>query len=78
MKKLALLAALAFIPSVMLGNCEALMQKYNAPDPGSKTMAQISRWISSKVDDSADAKTLESCMVARAADNPNKEQVAGK
>ena len=78
MKKLALLAALAFIPSVMLGNCEALMQKYNAPDPGSKTMAQITRWISSKVDDSADAKTLESCMVARAADNPNKEQVAGK
>ncbi|HIV48548.1 hypothetical protein [uncultured Helicobacter sp.] len=78
MKKLALLAALAFIPSVMLGNCEALMQKYNAPDPGSKTMAQISRWISSKVDDSNDAKTLETCMVARAADNPNKEQVAGK
>lgn len=78
MKKLALLAALAFIPSVMLGNCEALMQKYEAPDPGSKTMAQITRWISSKVDDSADAKTLESCMVARAADNPNKEQVAGK
>ena len=78
MKKLALLAALAFIPSVMLGNCEALMQKYDAPDPGSKTMAQITRWISSKVDDSNDAKTLESCMVARAADNPNKEQVAGK
>lgn len=78
MKKLALLAALAFIPSVMLGNCEALMQKYNAPDPGSKTMAQITRWISSKVDDSNDAKTLETCMVARAADNPNKEQVAGK
>ncbi|WP_395002659.1 hypothetical protein [uncultured Helicobacter sp.] len=78
MKKLLLLAALAFIPSVMLGNCEALMQKYNAPDPGSKTMAQITRWISSKVDDSNDAKTLETCMVARAADNPNKEQVAGK
>ena len=78
MKKLALLAALTIAPSVMLGSCEALMQKYNAPDPGSKTMAQISRWISSKVDDSNDAKTLETCMVARAADNPNKEQVAGK
>ncbi len=78
MKKLAFLVALALAPSFVLGNCEALMQKYNAPDPGSKTMAQISRWISSKVDDSSDAKTLESCMVARAADNPNKEQVAGK
>lgn len=78
MKKLAFLVALALAPSFVLGNCEALMQKYNAPDPGSKTMAQISRWISSKVDDSNDAKTLETCMVARAADNPNKEQVAGK
>ncbi|WP_394909751.1 hypothetical protein [uncultured Helicobacter sp.] len=78
MKRLAFLAALAIAPTIMLGNCDALMQKYNAPDPGSKTMAQISRWISSKVDDSNDAKTLETCMVARAADNPNKEQVAGK
>lgn len=78
MKRLVILAALAILPSVMLGNCDVLMQKYGAPDPASKTMSQISRWISNKVDDSNDAKTLESCMIARAADNPNKEQVAGK
>ncbi|WP_394950704.1 hypothetical protein [uncultured Helicobacter sp.] len=78
MKKITILVALISIPSIMLGNCDALMQKYNAPDPASKTMSQISRWVSSKVEDSNDAKTLESCMIARAADNPNKEQVAGK
>ncbi|WP_394952082.1 hypothetical protein [uncultured Helicobacter sp.] len=78
MKRLAFLFALVIVPNIMLGNCEALMQKYGAPDPASKTMNQISRWVSSKVDDSNDAKTLESCMIAKAADNPNKEQVAGK
>lgn len=44
MKKIAILVALISIPSIMLGNCDALMQKYNAPDPASKTMNQISRW----------------------------------
>lgn len=78
MKRLIFLALLVIAPSIMLGNCEALMQQYNAPDPASKTMSQISRWVSSKVENASDAKTLETCMIARAADNPNKEQVAGK
>lgn len=60
-------------------NCEALIAKYDAPDPSTKTMAQISRWIERKVGDNpADAKELESCLIAEAADNPNKEQVAGR
>ena len=42
-------------------------------------MAQISRWIERKVSDNpGDAKELEACLIAGAADNPNKEQVAGK
>lgn len=78
MKKYLLIALMAVIPSFALADCASLMQKYDAPDPASKTMNQIQRWVSKKVTDSADAKALESCMVAQAADNPNKEQVAGK
>ncbi len=78
MKKYLLIALVAIIPSFALANCASLMQKYDAPDPASKTMSQIQRWVSKKVTDSADAKILEKCMIAQAADNPNKEQVAGK
>lgn len=77
MKKLILVALIAGLPSLMLADCDSLMKKYDAPDPGSKTMAQIGRWIK-KIDNPADAKVLETCMVAQAADNPNKAQVAGK
>lgn len=77
MKKLLAIALLAGLPSLMLADCASLMKKYDAPDPASKTMAQINRWIK-KVDNAADAKTLETCMIAQAADNPNKAQVAGK
>ncbi|MGX2985421.1 hypothetical protein ACWIWK_08165 [Helicobacter sp. 23-1048] len=66
------------LPSLSLGACADLMQKYNAPDPAQKTMSQVARWVKQKVTDAKDAKELESCMQARAADNPNREQVAGK
>ena len=60
-------------------NCKELATKYNAPDPSTKTMAQISRWVERKVaDNPADAQELEACLIVDAADNPNKEQVAGK
>ncbi|GAD18217.1 hypothetical protein [Helicobacter fennelliae] len=78
MKKFALLVMMAFIPSLVLADCASLMKKYDAPDPESKTMGQISRWIEKKVTDSNDAKELEKCMIAKAADNPNKAQVAGQ
>ncbi|CAM3402138.1 hypothetical protein [Helicobacter labetoulli] len=77
MKKYIALTLLIGLPSFMLADCASLMKQYNAPDPSSKTMAQINRWLK-KVDNAADAKTLESCMIAQAADNPNKAQVAGK
>ncbi|TLD97804.1 hypothetical protein LS71_003490 [Helicobacter jaachi] len=77
MKKLILTALIIGLPSLMLADCASLMKKYDAPDPASKTMAQINRWLK-KVDNAADAKELEGCMIAQAADNPNKAQVAGK
>lgn len=77
MKKLLVIALFAGLPSFMLADCASLMKKYDAPDPASKTMAQINRWIK-KIDNAADAKALETCMIAQAADNPNKAQVAGK
>ena len=73
---------LAFISTFALlsaAACSSLIAKYDAPDPAKKTMAQISRWIERKVSDNpGDAKELEACLIAGAADNPNKEQVAGK
>lgn len=59
-------------------DCGSLISKYKAPDPSKKTMAQLKRWVSRKLENNADAHTLETCLVAQAADNPNKDQVAGK
>lgn len=75
MKKILFVAMI--LPYFALADCSALMSKYDAPDPASKTMNQIKRWLK-KVDNPDDAKTLETCMIAQAADNPNKIQVAGK
>ena len=74
-----LLASIATFTSLSAADCSSLIAKYDAPDPAKKTMAQISRWIERKVSDNpGDAKELEACLIAGAADNPNKEQVAGK
>lgn len=59
-------------------DCSTLISKYKAPDPSKKTMAQLKRWVSRKLENNADAHSLETCLVAQAADNPNKDQVAGK
>lgn len=78
------LTVIAFIATfaiclISAADCSSLIAKYDAPDPAKKTMAQISRWIERKVSDNpSDAKELEACLIAGAADNPNKEQVAGK
>lgn len=78
MKKLILSLMLGVFPSLAFADCASLIKKYDAPDPAAKTMAQLERWVSRKVEDAADAKELAKCLVARAADNPNKSQVAGK
>lgn len=58
--------------------CSDLAAKYSAPDPAAKTMKQIKRWVKRKLKDSPDAAALEKCLIAGAADNPNKSQMAGK
>jgi len=77
MRKYILLLLVFVAPMIMSADCMSLMKKYDAPDPASKTMAQINRWLK-KLDNSADMKVLEKCMIAQAADNPNKAQFAGK
>lgn len=77
MKKVIFFALIMMLPNAIFADCATLMSKYDAPDPGSKTMKQIKRWLK-KIDNSADIKELEDCMISRAADNPNKSQVAGK
>lgn len=79
MKKVLLFLPFLFVDFAFGINCLMLMEKYEAPDPATKTMAQISRWIERKVEDNpSDARELEACLISKAADNPNKDQVAGK
>lgn len=75
--KSKMLICLLAMSGFAFADCTALMEKYRAPDPAAKTMNQIKRWIK-KINDPADAKQLEDCMIAKAADNPNKIQVAGR
>jgi hypothetical protein len=69
-----LLFVLFSIPAY--ADCDELMAKYHSPDPAKKTMKQLKRWVKRKVKD-GNAKELKECLVARAADNPNKATVAG-
>lgn len=79
MKNLLLISLLASVfTTFSFGDCGALISKYNAPDPASKTMKQIERWVKRKVTDATDAPKLQECLIAGAADNPNKVKVAGK
>lgn len=64
--------------SFSFADCGALMSKYSAPSPGSKTMKQIKRWVKRKIKDAGDSSVLQECMIAGAADNPNQVKVAGK
>ena len=77
MKKQLVISAMlfAFVSNAHAG-CSELISKHGAPDPSTKTMKQLKRWVKRKVKD-ADAASLTECLVARAADNPNKAAVAG-
>ena len=60
------------------GGCKELLGHYKrVPDPSIKTMKQLKRWVKRKIKD-GNAKAVEECLVARAADNPNKTTVAGQ
>ncbi|TQR60647.1 hypothetical protein [Campylobacter troglodytis] len=77
MKRLTLIAFI-FPAFILAADCGALSAKYQAPNPASKTMAQIERWVNNRVSDQADASTLKECLIAGAADNPNQASYAGK
>lgn len=78
MKKVIFALFLTLPIFAFANDCDTLMKKYEAPEPESKTMKQVERWVSKKVKDPKDAAILSECMVARAADNPNQVSVAGK
>jgi len=77
MKKKFFLLLLSILVGNLYADCSDLIKKYHAPDPSTKTMKQLKRWVKRKVK-TADASKLQECLVARAADNPNKEAVAGE
>lgn len=59
--------------------CSDLIAKYHAPDPATKTMRQLKRWIKRKVKrNDPNRQKLEQCLISRAADNPNQATVAGE
>ena len=63
--------------SSSMADCKALMDQYNTPDPSVKTMKQLKRWTKRKVKD-GNKDAVEKCLIAQAADNPNKATVAGQ
>ena len=76
MKKIVSFLLVVSFSSYVYADCSDLMKKYHAPDPSTKTMKQLERWVKRKVK-TGDAKALKECLIAQAADNPNKEAVAG-
>jgi len=73
MKKIILLLIPIFI---LADECDELIKHYKAPNPSTKTIKQLVRWTKRKVKDSNKKKVME-CLIARAADNPNKATIAG-
>ncbi len=72
------LIILGLLSSYLSADCATLAKKYKAPDPASKTMKQVKRWVKRKVKNASEASELEKCLVAAAADNPNKSKMAGQ
>lgn len=72
------LGGLISINVATAADCNTLINKYDAPDPSKKTMAQLKRWAQRKLENNPDLSQLESCLIAQAADNPNRDRVAGK
>ena len=78
MKRIAFIFV-ACLPLCAFGaDCDALCKKYSSPNPASKTMAQLERWVKNRVDNPKDAAALKDCLIAGAADNPNQASYAGK
>ncbi len=71
--------AIAFLSQASYATeCSDLLSHYKrVPDPTVKTMRQLKRWVKRKIKD-GNQKAVEECLVANAADNPNKATVAGQ
>lgn len=78
MKKIAFVLFIVSPVCIFGADCVSLTNKYHAPDPASKTMAQLERWVKNRVDSPRDAQELKECLIAGAADNPNQASYAGK
>ena len=78
MKRIAFIFVACLPLCALRADCDALCKKYSSPNPASKTMAQLERWVKNRVDNPKDAAALKDCLVAGAADNPNQASYAGK
>lgn len=78
MKRIAFIFVVCLPLCAFGADCDALCKKYSSPNPASKTMAQLERWVKNRVDNPKDAAVLKDCLVAGAADNPNQASYAGK
>jgi len=74
MKKIMLFLIVTFLFS----DCEELIKKFHAPNPETKTMKQLKRWVNLNVKDEKYKNKLLECLIANAADNPNKETIAAE
>ena len=69
---------LSFLTTSINADCTELLSNYKrVPDPSIKTMKQLTRWVRRKIKD-GNAKAVKECLIAKAADNPNKATVAGE
>ena len=76
MKKIILISLAASF--ILAADCDALITKYHAPNPEFKTMKQVKRWVKRKSSRlGSDKDALLQCLISRAADNPDKAEVAG-
>lgn len=78
MKKIAFVLFIVFPVCIFGADCVSLTNKYQAPNPASKTIAQLERWVKNRVDVPQDAALLRECLISGAADNPNQASYAGK
>ncbi len=78
MKRTALILLATLPLCSFAADCVTLTSKYHAPNPASKTIAQVERWVKNRVENPKDAAVLRECLIAGAADNPNQASYAGK
>ncbi len=76
MKKLVLAVMVCFCFGY---SCSELIQKFHAPNPQTKTMKQLKRWVNNHISKKNPLKEdLLQCLIDNAADNPNQETIAGE